>query len=371
MIEWQHACDTIAVDSKKWYIDPISGRLHIPFTAAKEGIHVYQNKGGKRRFLPATVLNQAKDSLAYVPVTRLHPEAEEVTIDNIDDLKKGLVKEKVWFKNKRIGGMSIIENKILRDEILSKTMVEVSPGYRFQEDDVFGSNKYGEFDSTVIAIIYNHVAVVPRGKGGPEIRMEVDHQGKTMGERKETLSEYKIGNDSVLPKCSITYDEGSQTAIDAMGARESTLIEKINLLQTDNTRLQTACDAGDENLKKAQTAQDSMINADDVNAMVSDLVEARQFGEKIALDAKILAMPKSHDIKLSIIEKLLPGVYAKLQERKHLTNAVAVDSAYLSAKDNAGYNIESFKTRTVLQQSPTPVSRVPDFGRGCSTLENM
>lgn len=341
--------DSFAIDAGKAELDPRTGDLHLPVKVQKHGILVYPD--GQRRYLPKEVLKAALDSLKSVVITRLHPAEKQVNPDNVDRLRKGYIKEDVEFDGTYNKGNAVVTDKGLIDDILQRRLTEASMGYPFELDATPGKAEMGEYDAIYTWINYNHLAVVPVGRAGADVKFELDHKGeKTMSDVKNVqreLGSFQVGNETLLTKTTINFAADSQTAIDAMSSREDKLTAKIAEQNQEITRLTVAHDACKEEMKKMQTAQDGMVAKSELNKKVSDLVDTRQLADRIGLDCKTEVNP--HVIKQQLVEKLLPKVYKSLEERDQLKDEVAVDAAYLTLKENASFYKEVHDTNLALQ----------------------
>jgi len=372
MAKREMAYDSFAIDAQKASIDPRTGDLHLPLKVAKVGIMTYPESGGQRRYFPPETLKNAVDSLAYASITRLHPEEKEVNADNVGRVRKGFIKEDSSFDGTYIKSNAVVTDEGLINDITRRILTEASAGYPYEHDGKPGKNEHGKFDTTITWIGYNHVAAVPVGRAGSDVKFELDHKGKKMANTKEReLPEFKIGNDQLLTRVSIVYDpETSQTAVDAMSGREETLMSEINRLTTANITLQASNDASKESLKQIQTAQDSMIKAEDLSAMVSDLVESREVALKVGLDCK--TDTDSHEIKTKIIKKMLPDAHKSLQERDQLKDKTAVDAAYIAFRENISFHKEMHNTQQALDgKQGTNVLVKPVHVRGVRSLEEL
>jgi hypothetical protein len=342
------AYENFAIDAGKAKLDPRTGDLHLPVKVQKHGILVYPEAGGQRRYLPKEVLEAALDSLSSVVITRLHPEEKEVNPDNVNRVRKGYVKEDVEFDGTYNKGNAVVTDKGLIDDILQRRLTEASMGYPFELDATPGKTDMGEYDAVYTWISYNHLAVVPIGRAGADVKFELDHKGeKTMSDFQRELGSFQVGDQTLLTKTTINFAADSQTAIDAMSSREEKLMAKIAEQNQEVTRLTVAHDACKEEMKKMQTAQDGMVAKGDLNKMISDLVDTRQLAERIGLDCKTEVNP--HVIKQQLVEKLLPKVHESLKERDQLKDEVAVDAAYLTLKENASFYKEMHDTGLALQ----------------------
>lgn len=156
------------------------GYLICQGTAAKAGVLPYLELNGqvRRELVTEEELSRA-DSLGSIglkPVTDSHPPGGQVTAKNARDVSRGTSLQKVTYAN----GYVHIEIQVTDEELIQKIdrgdAREISLGYNLEAvDDTPGTHpKYGPYDAKQIGRMCNHVAIVPRGRAGPEAALRVD-----------------------------------------------------------------------------------------------------------------------------------------------------------------------------------------------------
>lgn len=157
-----------------------NGYLQATAHATKTGVFVYHHQDGTTTrelrhpddvFKPDSIV-----SLKNRPVTDGHPFQGKVTADNTKGLAVGMAiddpKQDGKFLNTKIQITdSTVIGKITRDE---NPLRELSCGYDVdvvKEDGVFLGDQY---DHRQTNIKYNHIALVNRGRAGPEARLHLD-----------------------------------------------------------------------------------------------------------------------------------------------------------------------------------------------------
>lgn len=117
-------------------------------------------------------------SLGGAPVTDLHPIAEGglVTPSNVKALQCGHVGESVKADGKFVSATVIVQDAALIAAVESGERRELSPGYTCRVDATPGTWKGEAYDAIQRDIVYNHLAVGPRGWGrsGSEVALKMD-----------------------------------------------------------------------------------------------------------------------------------------------------------------------------------------------------
>jgi hypothetical protein len=191
------------------------GGLRADAALTRSGVFVYHRADGSevREWRPPEEVFKADSlsTLADAPVTKLHP-AEMVNADNFGRYAKGHVNAP------RQDGDKVVASVVIQDADLIRSvergdMREVSCGYTCRIDETPGVTPDGErFDRIQRDVSYNHVAVVPQGRAGSEIRLRLDAADNCtrLDAAKETNMtkvekidgvEYEIGSDAHKAAC--------------------------------------------------------------------------------------------------------------------------------------------------------------------------
>ncbi len=359
--------DRTIIDAKKYTIDD-RGFLHLPLKIANVGIMDYPEHK-QRRYMPAHVLKTAAPSADYAVITENH-EGKMISVDNVDNHSRGFIKHGSFFDGTYIRANAVIQSRQLIQDILDKNVVEVSAGYACELDSTPGSNAGGHFDVSFKSVKYNHVTAIHKqpgvkGRAGPEVKFEIDQKGKKMPNPiQKELSELKVAGSQLLSVITIHFDKESQAAMDTMSSREHKLIECLRSQDSEIITLKAAAGATKESMDQLKTSQEGMIEKKDLNALISNLLDARQVAEKIGLDCKTEDNPCK--IKLLILEKMLPAAHKNLVAMDALENEKAVDSTYMAYKENSGFHKQVHDTLQALDgnqgfQNPA-VGQPPNLG---------
>lgn len=169
------------------------GFLMCPGFATRTGVFPYMDGSGKiRRELrhPDDVF--APESLATLknaPVTIEHP---PVMLDpsNVALYRKGHVTDSVEVNRDLVEIMMIIEDQDAIDAVEKDGLRELSSGYTadiVEEEGVYNGAPY---DFRQKNIMYNHQAIVRRGRAGPEVRLRLDSADAVMQDPQVKESEF-------------------------------------------------------------------------------------------------------------------------------------------------------------------------------------
>jgi len=174
------------------------GFLRAPAFATRTGVFKYLTGDGKivSEYRPAEeVFNAASmATLANVPVTNLHPKpgfldpknAKAYTIGFTGDIVERVDEKfvQVYVTVFDQGTMDQAENG----------MQEVSCGYTCDHEVSPGIYEGEAYDVIQRNIVYNHLAIVPRGRAGPEVKLRLDaDEGEMITETEKTKESPKMG----------------------------------------------------------------------------------------------------------------------------------------------------------------------------------
>lgn len=148
---------------------------------AKAGVLTYTSvDGGERRelVLPEELSNtDALMSIARKPVTDGHPTVK-VDATNARLYSRGVVLDDVRFDGGYVEVEMIIQDKELIDKIEAGQQRQISAGYTLSAlDDAPGEHPvYGRYDAVQRGRYCNHVAIVERGRAGPDVAIRADSE---------------------------------------------------------------------------------------------------------------------------------------------------------------------------------------------------
>lgn len=230
------------------------GFLKAPAYLTRAGVFTYYNADGSpRREYRSTAEVFRADSLATLisaPVTDKHP-SEMVTADNRSKYDMGNIGDQIVRDGGKVAATMYVKDARLISAVERGDMRETSCGYVCDTDETPGIVPDGEpdsgqrYDAAQLNIVYNHVAVVPMGRAGSEIRMRLDAAGnavipttsteKPMHKERIDGVDYEVGTDAHKAACA-RRDEGEKKAKaerDALQARADAAEGEVKKLKAD------------------------------------------------------------------------------------------------------------------------------------------
>ncbi len=154
------------------------GFLKIPASLTRVGVLNYKVDSGIYRELrlPEEVFKaDSLASLRQAPVTDLHP-SSFVTPANVRTLQRGMVSDDVRADENHVSAHVIVQDAELIEAIKKGDRCELSPGYTCNVEHAPGEWQGQKYDGIQRDIVYNHLAVGPRGwaRSGPSVRLHTD-----------------------------------------------------------------------------------------------------------------------------------------------------------------------------------------------------
>lgn len=255
------------------------GFLKADLFATRVGVFNYVRPDGKvirEARLPEEVFHpDSLASLSLAPFTDLHP-PELVSASNASKYTRGTVGEKIEQEGDFVKTYALVTDEDLIKKIQSGRQVEVSCGYKCEHDETPGEFRGQPYDVVQRNIRYNHVASVPKGRAGPEVRMKLDAadavqvEGNQDTPKEETMQKIMIGGKEYEVPAEVAAHIAAQTGeLDGFKAEKPALEKK-------------AVDAGAEAAAAKATADQMKANCDSLQAKLD---AAKSENEKIKADA--------------------------------------------------------------------------------------
>ena len=162
---------------EKYELTP-EGYLRTWATIARTGVQMYTdaNGGVRREYRPEEEVGSPESlaSFAGKAVTFEHPPAL-LDSANTKDYQIGFSGTEVVYDNGFVRAVMTITDKDAIERIMRGDAKEVSAGYRVQFDPTPGIASNGEsYDGIQRMIDGNHIAVVRRGRAGPQVKLHLD-----------------------------------------------------------------------------------------------------------------------------------------------------------------------------------------------------
>jgi|GEM_PF-4889325 len=296
-----------------------NGSIRFPASITRSGIFPYRDqKTGKiyqQLRSPEEVFKP--DSIATLrtaPITSEHPDEHQINTSNYKKYAKGALSDVITQNNDTLDTFITINDAQLIEDILSGKRQEISCGYHCQEMDQSGEYQGVKYDSIQKNIIYNHVAVVKRGRAGRNIRIKMDdgyhidsyEEIENIKSQEEKLKTMKIKGKE------IKVDEMGEFLIEAQLKEDSDRIAELelNLKASNESVLELKIkadklDISDANLIKAQSDIETMkVKFDEsVSEHVAVTVKAKSY---LKNDADLSGL-SVQDIKKQIVIQAFPN----------------------------------------------------------------
>jgi len=162
---------------EKYELTP-EGYLRTWATIARTGVQMYTDAAGgvRREYRPEEEVGSPESlaSFAGKAVTLEHPPAL-LDSANTKDYQIGFSGTEVVYDNGFVRAVMTITDKDAIERIMRGDAKEVSAGYRVQFDPTPGIAEGGEhYDGVQRMIDGNHIAVVRRGRAGPQVKLHLD-----------------------------------------------------------------------------------------------------------------------------------------------------------------------------------------------------
>ena len=177
---------------KHWEIQKSTGFARFIAPIARTGDLIYLDANGKEypEFVPHETVIDSMDSFRGLPVTLLHPEEKEVNSLNARKYQRGSTHNSAVFSNDWLWMTGSVTDQEMIDSIVRGDTAEISPGYK-AVIKLDNSRK----KVTQAKRIGNHIAGVPKGRNGREIRFRLDAEQVEEKDQELILSlqnEFKI-----------------------------------------------------------------------------------------------------------------------------------------------------------------------------------
>jgi hypothetical protein len=162
---------------EKYEVTP-EGYLRAWATIARTGVQQYTDADGsiRREFRPEGEVASPESlaSFAGKAITLEHPPVL-LDSDNTKDYQIGFSGTEVVYDNGFVRAVMTITDKDAIERIMRGDAKEVSAGYRVNYDATPGVTDKGEnYDGIQKEINGNHIAVVRRGRAGPQVKLHLD-----------------------------------------------------------------------------------------------------------------------------------------------------------------------------------------------------
>lgn len=289
---------------RKAYTTP-QGFLKADAYATRVGIFKYLMPDGsiRKELRPSEEVfkSDSLKSLSEVPVTNNHP-PELVTADNSKKFSVGFTGESVERDDRFVKvGLTVTDSEAIK-QMTEDRKLETSCGYTCDIEEIPGEFKGERYDAIQKNIVYNHLAIVNRGRAGPEVRVRLDSNSAVMVE--EDNSKKSKGDDmSVKIKLdSIEYEVQDSGLAKAITEK----VDALEKLTKEHETLKGKYDALESDVKKKDQEIKGLKakapSTDDLMKMAEARMDLMNFSKSILGDEFKFDGLSDFEIKKAVIE---------------------------------------------------------------------
>ena len=164
---------------EKYELTP-EGYLRVWASIARTGIQHYTDADGsiRKEFRPESEVASPESlaSFAGKAITMEHPPAL-LDSENTKDYQIGFTGSEIVYDNGFVRAVMTVTDRDVIKRIMHGDVREVSAGYRVNYDPTPGVTDSGEhYNGIQTEISGNHVAIVRRGRAGPQVKLHLDRQ---------------------------------------------------------------------------------------------------------------------------------------------------------------------------------------------------
>lgn len=164
---------------EKYELTP-EGYLRVWASIARTGIQHYTDADGsiRKEFRPESEVASPESlaSFAGKAITMEHPPAL-LDSENTKDYQIGFTGSEIVYDNGFVRAVMTVTDRDVIERIMHGDVREVSAGYRVNYNPTPGVTDSGEhYNGIQTEISGNHVAIVRRGRAGPQVKLHLDRQ---------------------------------------------------------------------------------------------------------------------------------------------------------------------------------------------------
>jgi hypothetical protein len=309
---------------EKYEVTP-EGYLRAWASIARTGIQLYTDADGsvRREYRPETEV-ASPDSLASFAGKAITSEHPPVLLDaeNTKDYQVGFSGTEVVYDNGFVKAVMTITDQDTIERIMRGDAREVSAGYRVNYDPTPGVTDSGEnYDGIQKEILGNHIAVVRRGRAGPQVKLHLDRQDAADPSLLSIEENLTMSAKVVFDGAEFEVTESVALAItkereDAKMSFED-MKKKYDELQSAADSMKSEMDAMEKEMKgKCDSAEG---RADALAEQVEELNTELAAAKEINLDSMV-------EERVALIEKAKPVLDAAYEFAGKNAREVMVDS---------------------------------------------
>ena len=320
--------DKIILDASSHHLDH-DGYLHADNALpTRSGVFKYRQADGTVRHElrhPDEVFKaESLSSLLNRPITDQHPRMGKVTPENIKHLQVGICGDKTERTDDDHVKISLlIQDASAISKITEGKQVELSCGYHadtVKEEGEYNGERYDHIQKN---IIYNHVALVKKGRAGNKARVYLDSDDAVCDDFDiEPQTQLKFDNEKVkimkikrnaiktkgfkIDAATIEIADESESAVQTILDQLDEAAVVINDLEALSTKLDSEKEALQGKCDQLEEDKSKGIDPEKLDAMVTE--RADLCGVAAHLDVKDYGSMDSVAMKRAIIEKANDGL---------------------------------------------------------------
>ena len=287
---------------EKYEMTP-EGYLRAWATIARTGVQMYTDADGsvRREYRPATEVASPESlaSFAGKAITLEHP---PILLDsaNTKDYQIGFSGTEVVYDDGFVRAVMTITDKDAIERIVRGDAKEVSAGYRVNYDATPGVTDSGEnYDGIQKEINGNHIAVVRRGRAGPQVKLHLDRLDAADPSLITPIEEPSMTAKVNFDGAEFEVTESVALAItkereDAKMSYED-MKKKYDDMMSETSKMKEEMDAMEKDMKgkcdSAEGRADAL--AQELEAVKADLETASQFNVDSLVEERLALIDKA------------------------------------------------------------------------------
>jgi hypothetical protein len=309
---------------EKYELTP-EGYLRVWASIARTGIQHYTDADGsiRKEFRPESEVASPESlaSFAGKAITMEHP---PVLLDSetTKDYQIGFTGSEIVYDNGFVRAVMTITDRETIDRVVRGDVREVSAGYRVNFDSTPGVTDSGEhYDGIQKDISGNHVAIVRRGRAGPEVKLHLDRQ--------DAADPYLFSIEEVQTMTATVAFDGAEFEVSESVAlaitkeREDAKMSyedmkmKYDKLMQEAKSMEEKMASMEESMKKKEDSSEGRADAlqEQIDSLTAELEEAK----KVNIDSIVAD-------RLALIEKAKPVLDAEYAFAGKADREVMVDA---------------------------------------------
>lgn len=305
------------------------GFLRVWCRAARSGTQLYRRADGSqvREYRPPEEVGNP-DSLTTFgmkPVTWTHP-PELLTSENTKRFQVGYSGSQVRYNDGFVEVALMVTDKDAIEKIKRGDATEVSAGYKVDFDPTPGITPEGQsYDGVQRNVRVNHIAVVPRGRAGPEVRLLLDRMdtADAVSAPSEETAFLSVLSPTESPMATVKLDGLEiDLPIEVASAVQSYVRDserRADSINSERDALKARVDSLEADLQTITEAKEAAEGRAD--ALEYQLEEAPRFDQK-EIDALVID-------RLNTLQHLAPAFAEDFK-----FDGISTDELYVSAYTN-------------------------------------